>query len=75
MLNFHGRVTIASVKNMQLIRFGSAANDQHGVDPANVLLQFGKVGGDDFHFDVRWPLSPLQAFAICLSSVASKKSV
>lgn len=58
-LNFNGRVTMASVKNFQLVD----PDDQE-----NVLLQFGRVGKDVFNMDYQWPLSPLQAFAICLSS-------
>lgn len=58
-LNFNGRVTMASVKNFQLI-----SSD----DPENVLLQFGRIAKDTFTMDVQWPLSPLQAFSICLSS-------
>jgi hypothetical protein len=62
-LNFNGRVTMASVKNFQL------------VDPDEqntVVLQFGRVGKDDFTMDLQWPMSPLQAFAITLSSFDSK---
>jgi tubby-related protein 1 len=62
-LNFGGRVTVASVKNFQLV-----AHD----DPETVLLQFGKVGDETFTCDFRWPLTALQAFAICLSSFDSK---
>ena len=36
------------------------------------ILQFGKVGGDAFTMDYAYPLTPLQAFAICLSSFDSK---
>ena len=38
-LNFNGRVTVASVKNFQLV----AARGATGQDPENVILQFGKV--------------------------------
>jgi len=62
-LNFNGRVTMASVKNFQLV-----AEDQEDT----VLLQFGKVGKDEFTMDLRWPFSPLQAFAICLGSLDNK---
>lgn len=41
-------------------------------DPDTVLLQFGKAGGDTFTCDFRWPLTPLQAFGIALSSFDSK---
>jgi tubby and related proteins len=58
-LNFNKRVTQASVKNFQL-----TTSD----DPDTVFLQFGRVGKDVFNMDFRFPFSPLQAFAICLSS-------
>ncbi len=58
-LNFSGRVTAASVKNFQLV-----SPDDHD----RVVLQFGKTGRDTFTMDFQWPLSPLQAFSICLSS-------
>lgn len=62
-LNFSGRVTMASVKNFQLVD----PDEQNAV-----LLQFGRVGKDEFTMDMQWPLSPLQAFAITLSSFDSK---
>ncbi|WOL08229.1 tubby-like F-box protein 1 [Canna indica] len=71
-LNFHGRVTVASVKNFQLV----ASQDTYltgGVDDdETVLLQFGKVGDDMFTMDYREPLSAFQAFAICLTSFGTK---
>lgn len=60
-LNFHGRVTVASVKNFQM------ADEQE-----TVLLQFGKVGDDTFTMDYRYPLSPFLAFAICLTTFGTK---
>jgi len=62
-LNFNGRVTMASVKNFQLV-----LED----DEENVVLQFGKVGKDEFTMDYKWPMSPLQAFSICLGSLDNK---
>ncbi|KAL6971355.1 Tubby-related protein 3 [Sarracenia purpurea var. burkii] len=70
-LNFHGRVTVASVKNFQLVASpenGQAAGPAH----EKVILQFGKVGKDMFTMDYRYPLSAFQAFAICLSSFDTK---
>eukprot|EP00475_Leptophrys_vorax_P009647 TRINITY_DN16387_c0_g2_i2.p1 TRINITY_DN16387_c0_g2~~TRINITY_DN16387_c0_g2_i2.p1 ORF type:complete len:371 (+),score=-31.82 TRINITY_DN16387_c0_g2_i2:166-1113(+) len=69
-LNFRGRVTVASVKNFQLIE----GNGGGGVEDADrpVLLQFGKIGKDVFTMDYRYPLSAFQAFAICLSSFDTK---
>jgi tubby-related protein 1 len=62
-LDFGGRVTMASVKNFQLV----TPEDQD-----NIILQFGRVGKDEFTMDFQWPLSALQAFAITLSSFDSK---
>ncbi|XP_060507667.2 tubby-related protein 2 isoform X5 [Panthera onca] len=62
-LNFHGRVTQASVKNFQIV---------HPDDPGALVLQFGRVAPDTFIMDFCFPLCPLQAFAICLSSFDGK---
>lgn len=62
-LNFNGRVTMASVKNFQLV----TPQDQE-----TVVLQFGRVGKDLFTMDFQYPLCPFQAFAITLSSFDSK---
>jgi tubby-related protein 1 len=58
-LDFNNRVTKPSVKNFQLI---------NAKDPNTVIFQFGRVGKESFSLDFRWPLSPIQAFAIALSS-------
>ncbi|CAI9294324.1 unnamed protein product [Lactuca saligna] len=79
-LNFRGRVTIASVKNFQLIAATPAAGPSQPPQPPpppppehdKVILQFGKVGKDMFTMDYRYPLSAFQAFAICLSSFDTK---
>ncbi|CAA0822036.1 Tubby-like F-box protein 10 [Striga hermonthica] len=79
-LNFRGRVTVASVKNFQLIAAGGAAAvvggsqvaGQQQSDHDKIILQFGKVGKDMFTMDYRYPLSAFQAFAICLSSFDTK---
>lgn len=63
MLNFGGRVTMASVKNFQLISHE---------DEEKILVLFGRVGKDEFTMDFQWPISPFQAFAIALSSFDSK---
>ncbi|KAK8947345.1 Tubby-like F-box protein 6 [Platanthera zijinensis] len=69
-LNFRGRVTVASVKNFQLV--ASEENGPSGQDYDRVILQFGKVGKDLFTMDYGYPLSAFQAFAICLSSFDTK---
>ncbi|XP_063292240.1 tubby-related protein 3-like isoform X1 [Pelobates fuscus] len=63
MLNFHGRVTQASVKNFQIIS---------SQDPENFVMQFGRVAEDVFTMDYRYPMCALQAFCVCLSSFDGK---
>ncbi|NXE50329.1 TULP3 protein, partial [Casuarius casuarius] len=62
-LNFHGRVTHASVKNFQIV---------HGDDPDYIVMQFGRVADDAFTMDYNYPLCAVQAFAIALSSFDGK---
>ena len=69
-LNFNGRVTVASVKNFQLV--ASPENEVAGQEHENVILQFGKVGKDVFTMDYQYPISAFQAYAICLSSFDTK---
>lgn len=71
-LNFHGRVTVASVKNFQLVATKDQSQPGGKGDEETVLLQFGKVGDDMFTMDYRQPLSAFQAFAICLTSFGTK---
>ncbi|KAK4398308.1 Tubby-like F-box protein 7 [Sesamum angolense] len=71
-LNFHGRVTVASVKNFQLVAAMDQSKPGGKGDEERVLLQFGKVGDDTFTMDYREPLSAFQAFAICLTSFGTK---
>eukprot|EP00877_Chromochloris_zofingiensis_P001064 jgi/Chrzof1/10959/Cz05g18210.t1 len=62
-LNFSGRVTEASVKNLQLVT-------DDAVD--TVVLQFGKIANETFTCDFQYPMTPLQAFSVCLSSFDKK---
>ncbi|XP_047178978.1 tubby-like F-box protein 8 [Vigna umbellata] len=84
-LNFRGRVTVASVKNFQLIAATQPPAASGGAPPPppptsqppqsdhdKIILQFGKVGKDIFTMDYRYPLSAFQAFAICLTSFDTK---
>eukprot|EP00752_Nemacystus_decipiens_P018668 g16737.t1 len=63
-LNFHGRVTQASVKNFQLVVQGDATEQ--------ITLQFGRTHTNEFTMDFCHPLSPLQALAITLTSFDCK---
>ncbi|CAD8174316.1 unnamed protein product [Paramecium pentaurelia] len=58
-LNFFGRVDKPSVKNFQLVK---PNNHQF------IHLQFGRVDDLLFNLDFCYPLSPLQAFQICVTS-------
>mmetsp|Transcript_7110 Transcript_7110/g.10191 ORF Transcript_7110/g.10191 Transcript_7110/m.10191 type:complete len:1257 (-) Transcript_7110:105-3875(-) len=63
-LNFGGRVSVASVKNFQL-----CDRDDH----ENIILQFGRIQGRHaFTMDFSYPLTAVQAFAIAISSLQSK---
>lgn len=65
-LNFGGRVSVASVKNFQLCD----RNDQD-----HIMLQFGRIEGrHSFTMDFQYPLTGVQAFAIAISSLQSKIS-
>ena len=65
-LNFGGRVSVASVKNFQLC---DRADQEH------IMLQFGRIQGrHSFTMDFQYPLSAAQAFAIAISSLQSKIS-
>lgn len=71
-LNFRGRVTVASVKNFQLVAALEPSPTLPQSELDKVLLQFGKIGKDIFTMDYRYPLSAFQAFAICLSTFDTK---
>ncbi|XP_042494212.1 tubby-like F-box protein 5 [Macadamia integrifolia] len=71
-LNFRGRVTVASVKNFQLVAAVEPSHQVSVAEQEKVILQFGKIGKDIFTMDYRYPLSAFQAFAICLSSFDTK---
>ena len=62
-LNFNGRVTMASVKNFQLV------SDE---DLDYIFCQFGRVSEDCFTVDCRFPLSIVLAFSIALTSFDAK---
>jgi tubby-related protein 1 len=56
-LNFHGRVSIPSVKNFQL-------TSPEDID--DVVCQFGKIADETFNLDFKYPLNPFQAFSLAL---------
>ncbi|KAJ1423537.1 Tub family-domain-containing protein [Ochromonadaceae sp. CCMP2298] len=56
-LNFHGRVSLPSVKNFQMV-------SRDNID--DIICQFGKVDEDVFHLDFKAPITAYQAFAFAL---------
>ena len=56
----------------QLVTRGRPCRRVHEEDLDHVMLQFGKVGKDMFTMDFQYPMSALQAFAICLTSFDNK---
>ncbi|GJU34270.1 tubby-like F-box protein 5 [Tanacetum coccineum] len=61
-LNFKGRVTVASVKNFQLVASVDPSHNVSAVEQDKVILQFGKIGKDIFTMDYRYPLSAIPSF-------------
>ena len=87
LVEFKGRATAPSVKNFQTRvsppedaylraqwREGVGKDEDlpSGNDVGRVVLQLGRVGKDKFNMDFQHPLSPLQAFGICLSRFDTK---
>ena len=62
MLNFRGRVEVASIKNFIL----------EDKPDGSELVVFGKVNDAKFNLDMMCPISPLIAFGIALSSFDSR---
>ncbi|KAJ3349875.1 hypothetical protein HDU83_000251, partial [Entophlyctis luteolus] len=57
-LNFNTRVTMASVKNFQVV---------HDHDLDYIIMQFGRIAADKFTMDYKYPMSAVQAFGIVLT--------
>ena len=57
-LDFNGRATVPSVKNMQLVE---------PCDRSDVVLQLAKVSTNEFHLDFKGPFNALQALAVALA--------
>ncbi len=61
-LDFQGRVKLPSVKNFVIT----------DADEKENYIIFGRVDEQLFNLDVKWPFSLYQAFAISMTSIASK---
>ena len=71
-LDFFGRARLASVRNFQLVDADepTVPNDPHAEQKCKLL--FGRWSADSFHLDVKHPFSPAEAFAVAVSSLATK---
>jgi tubby and related proteins len=70
-LKFNGRVQQGSPKNFQLIEEDHKSSDKDK-DKTEIILQFGLINDHTYAMDFQYPLSPYQAFSICLTSLATK---
>lgn len=67
-LNFIQRTIKSSVKNFQLISSSLNNNNNN-----NIILQFAESKEEnEFFLDYKYPLSPIQAFGIGISSIKKK---
>jgi hypothetical protein len=72
-LNFHGRATLASSKNIQLLHWPDGrpprTSASPGVRAASELptLLYGKVDKDAYNLDYSYPLSAYHAFVVAIS--------
>ncbi|KAJ2791618.1 hypothetical protein GGI18_001004 [Coemansia linderi] len=62
-LDFGPRITTRSVKNFQLI---------HPHDKDYIVMQFGKSGPHSFALDIRYPMSPIMALGVAITSLDRK---
>eukprot|EP01038_Epipyxis_sp_PR26KG_P006980 gene6980-9541_t len=73
LVDFKGRANIPSVKNSQFVESSPVNPETSNPFPIkpdqekDYLLQLGKTTEDCFNMDYRYPLSLLQAFAICIA--------
>lgn len=65
-LNFNGRVNEKSSRNFQIID-----TTEQGLN-RSIKLQCGKINENKFMLDFQFPFTPLQAFAVALSSLDFK---
>jgi len=74
LVDFKSRANIASTKNAQYIESSpqDAAASTDKEYEQSYILQIGKTTEDCFNVDVRYPLTLLQAFAICVSRFDAK---
>lgn len=84
LVDFKGRASVASVKNAQFVEstsiydiVGNGRSNAGELMQANdaekdYCLQLGKTTEDCFNMDFRYPLSLLQAFAICIARFDAK---
>lgn len=77
-MDFKGRANMASIKNCQFVESGpqedKGPQSSRKDEDKDFLLQLGKTTDDCFNMDFAYPLSLLQAFAICIARFDAKLS-
>ncbi|KAG6474222.1 hypothetical protein ZIOFF_068146 [Zingiber officinale] len=68
-LNFRGRVTVASVKNFQLVAAVDSSCSISPVEQEKVILQFGTIGKDIFHHGLSVPALRLPSICYLLDEL------
>ena len=66
-MRFTERVNKTSVKNFQLQKINKT-----GLPVERQVFQFGRFGESDFNLDFQYPFSPLQAFAMAITTFDTK---
>lgn len=64
-MNYKSRSIRQSVKNFQIFSKINSTDE-------DLIMQFGRTNDDTYVMDFKFPFSPLQAFAIALSSIDGK---
>merc|ERR1711871_423373 len=82
LVDFKGRANLASVKNFQIVEsvaLGPPEREAKASGPppqtqqdSEYILQMGKTTEDCFNMDVKYPMSILQAFAVCIARFDAK---
>lgn len=68
-LNFDGRVSMASIKNFQLVHPRDRTNSKFLIPVDDYIAEvFGRIGADQFSLDFNYPLTYVCALAIAMTT-------
>ena len=74
LVDFKGRANVASTKNCQFIESSPQDSSESSTEEyeKDFLFQMGKITEDCFNVDIKYPMSLLQAFSVCVSRFDAK---